>query len=333
MTIRKKRPNHALQQTAASTVAFFDKHLIPATKKLGPPAMNHRTLCSFLLALAFVPSVFAGDAEIVSALKAKGAEVTETKGALTGLSFRDCSALTAGDYQNIHRLGQLKALSFGKGFDDAALKALGALPELESLSTNGMDVSDEGARALATFKKLKSIAFFHPGKDYTGSSLAALAVLPSLERLTVAGSLEFGDAGMEAVSALTQLKEFRTWHSGVTNEGVKKLRALKNLTGLTLGQRLSSSPPTTLADESLAVLAEMPSLEALALQEARLTLPALAQLKKLPKLKRLTLDGIDIAESDVVALKQQLPQTDVRWTAPTDANKKRIEVLFQATKP
>jgi hypothetical protein len=119
----------------------------------------------------------------------------------------------------------------------------------------------------------------------------------------------------------------------VTIEGVKKLRALKNLTSLTLGQRLSYTPPVTLSDEAVTVLAECSSLESLALQEARLTLPVLAQLKKLPKLKRLALDGIDIAESDIAALKQQLAKTDVRWTAPTDQNKKRIEALFGTAKP
>jgi hypothetical protein len=292
--------------------------------------MHRDILCLLFFALALVPSVFADDAEIVAALKSKGAEVTETKGVFTGLSFRDCSGLTADDYQKIHQLAQLKSLSFGKGFNDAALKALGALPELESFSTNGMDVSDEGARLFATFKKLKSVAHFHPGKTFTGRGLAALAGLPSLERLTVAGSLEFGDAGMEAVSAITPLKEFRTWHTGVTIEGVKKLRALKNLTNLTLGQRLSDTPPTTVSDATVAVLAEFPSLEALSLQEARLTLPALGELKKLPHLKRLTLDGIEIGQPELAALKQLLPAADVRWTPPSEANLKRIKSLFDA---
>ena len=77
------------------------------------------------------------------------------------------------------------------------------------------------------------------------------------------------------------------------------------------------------------VLAEMPALEDLSLQEARLTLGALSQLKKLPNLKRLTLDGIDIPEADIATLKQQLPKTDVRWTPPNESNKKRIEALFK----
>jgi hypothetical protein len=115
----------------------------------------------------------------------------------------------------------------------------------------------------------------------------------------------------------------------VTVDGVKKLSGLKQLTSLTLGQRLANTPPTTLSDAAVVALADCPSMEMLTLQEARLTLPALSQLKKLTHLKRLTLDGIDIPESDVNTLKQQLAPVDVRWTAPNDAAKKRIEALFK----
>ena len=289
----------------------------------------HRLLVCSLSTFLVTASLHAGDAEILAALKSKGAEITETKGVATGLAFSDCSKLTASDYAQIRQLASVKLLNFGKGFDDAALKAVGAATGIEMLSTNGMDVSDEGVRALAEWKGLKSIAIFHPGKRLTGTGLAALASLPHLERLTVAGSLAFADEGMAAVATITQLKNFRTWHSGVTAEGVKKIAALKNLTSINLGQRLSSTPPVTLSDAALPVLAELPLLEDIALQEARLSVGALNKLKKLTHLKRLTLDGIDIPESDVAALKQQLPKTDVRWTAPTDANKKRIEELFK----
>ena len=268
----------------------------------------------------------AGETEIIATLKSKGGEATGTKGVVTALSFPDCSRLTPADYALMSQLTAVKQLGFGKGFDDAGLKAIGAATAIENLSTNGMDVSDDGLRALATWKALKSFAIFHPSKRLTGTGLAAL---PQLERLTVAGSLQFADEGMAAVATLTQLKGFRTWHSGVTPAGVQTLAALKNLTSVYLGQRLSNTPPVTLSDAALPVLAELPLLEDVTLSEARLTLSALGQLKKLTHLKRLTLDGIDIAEPDIAALKQQLPKTDVRWTPPNEASKKRIDALFK----
>jgi hypothetical protein len=270
----------------------------------------------------------ASDPTVAAALKAKGGEITETAGEITGLTVKDCKGLAEEDYVQIRKLDHLKMLSFGPGLNDAGLKAVAGLPALEQLSTNGMTASDEGVRALAACKALRSIAFFHPGKSFTGTGLAALSAIPTLDRLTVAGSAEFADDGMGAVAQITHLKEFRTWHSGATTEGVKKLQALKELKSLTIGQRLANKPPVTLSDDTIAALAEMPSVEMLSLQEARLGLSALSRLKQLPNLKRLTLDGIDIPEPQIAELRQQLPKVDVKWTAPTDVAKKRIGSLF-----
>ena len=291
-----------------------------------------RTLALASLALSLIantcPLLYADDPAVISALKAKGGEITEISGEVTGLTFKDCKGLSETDYAQIRKLDHLKTLSCGLGLDDAGLKALAGLPALEQLSTNGMTASDEGVRALAACKALRSIAFFHPGKSFSGTGLAALAAIQSLERLTVAGSSEFADEGMAAVAQITHLKEFRTWHSGATTEGVKKLQALKELKSLTIGQRLANKPPVTLSDDTVAALAEMPSVEMLSMQEARLSLSALSRLKQLPNLKRLTLDGIDIPEPQIAELRQQLPKVDVKWTAPNDAAKKRIGSLF-----
>ena len=294
-----------------------------------------RSILAFLapLVTAAPSPILASDASIVAALQAKGAEVTKASGEVIGIAFKDNTALTAADYALIHQLPHLKSLSCGPGLDDVALTALAGLPALETFSTNGMAASDEAMASIASIKTLTNIAFFHPGKKFTGDGLAAFSTLPKLERLTVAGSTEFADKGMAAVAKLTQLREFRTWHTGVTIEGVKQLRALTNVRSIMLGQRLASAPPPCLSDEALAILAGMKSLEMLSLSEARLTLPALVTLKQLPTLKRLTLDGIDMSEPAVAALRQQLPQVDVKWTAPNEAARKRINGIFPQAKP
>jgi hypothetical protein len=173
------------------------------------------------------------------------------------------------------------------------------------------------------------VAFFHPGKGFTGTGLDALAKLPAFESLTVAGSTDISDEGMAAIAKIPHLKGFRVWHSGVTTAGVKSLAASKEMKNLVIGQRLANKPPTTVSDDILGALATMSSLENLTLQEARLTLPALSQLKQL-HLKRLVLDGIEIPEADITALKAVLPQTDVKWTAPNEGTMKRINGLFGA---
>lgn len=297
--------------------------------------MNRNFLLLSILALVTVlpTPLLASDASIVAALRAKGAEVTETKGEIVGVAFKNNTGLTAADYAPLHKLPHLKLLSCGIGLDDAALKALAGLPALETFSTNGMTATDEGMASLAGIKTLGTIAFFHPGKKFTGSGLAAFVNLPKLERLTVAGSVEFADEGMAAVAKLTQLREFRTWHTGVTIEGVKKLRALKDVRSFMLGQRLAYAPPASVSDEALAILAEMKSLETLSVSEARLSLPALKGLKQLPKLKRLTLDGIEMSEADLAALRRELPSAEVKWIAPNEAAVKRIKGIFPQTKP
>ncbi len=267
------------------------------------------------------------DAETARLLREQGAKVTESGGVVTGVEARDVSKWTDDDFKRLGRLSRLKTLSLSEGPTDAALALLSGLSELEYLQTNRSSATDDGMKALASLKKLKTLKLFHPGKEFTGRGFAYLAELPDLERLTVAGSLQFGDEGMAAVAKLGRLKEFRTWHAGQTIEGVKRLKELKALKSLTLGQRLAYKPPTTVSDETIAVLAELPSLESLQLEEARLSFGALRQLSGL---KTLTLQGIDIPDADVERLRAELPKVDLRWTKPNETYQKRIRALFGA---
>lgn len=282
-----------------------------------------------LLALPFCSGpARADEAEVARLLKEKGATVTETKGVVTAVDAGDCSKWSDEEFRQLVQLAHLRNLSFGPGLKDASLALLSGLTELEYFSTNLSLISDDGVKGFAPFKKLKVLKFFHPAKAFTGAGLAQLADMPDLERVTVAGSLSFGDEGMAALGKLTRLKEVRTWHAGVTLEGVKKLSDLKNLKSLTLGQRLAYKPPTSLADDTLAVLAELKSLESLQLEEARLTFEALTRLKQLPELKKLNLEGIDLPEADLERLRGELPRVEIKWTKPSDIYMKRIQQLF-----
>lgn len=284
-----------------------------------------RAVLSALCGLLFGGSALADDAEVAKLLKEGGATVVLTKGVLTRLEVGDCSKWTDEDFRRVGALTGLKDLSLGQGLTDATLSLLSGLPELEVLQTNQGQVTDEGMKALAGLKKLRTLKLFHPGKAFTGAGLASLT---DLERLTVAGSLSFGDEGMAAVGKLVRLKEFRTWHAGQTLDGVKCLKGLKQLKSLTLGQRLAYKPPTTLSDETLPVLAELTSLESLRLEEARLKPESLALLKTLTALKSLVLEGIDIPEADVDRLRKELPGVELKWTRPNETYQKRIQALF-----
>jgi hypothetical protein len=145
---------------------------------------------------------------------------------------------------------------------------------------------------------------------------ANLKVLPKLERLTIAGS-NMGDAGLQAVGEIPQLKEFRTWHTYQTHAGTEVLLRLTNLRSLWFGQRLrrydGGSNALTLDDDTLGILARIPTLERLTLDEARLTHDGLLKLKELPALKEIRLMHIDIPASDIEKLRAEMPQVKIVW--------------------
>lgn len=268
------------------------------------------------------------EAATIAAIQAKGAQVKEVKGAATSVTLDDGSKWTEAEFKQLGTLGHLKSLALSKCLDDRTLPLLAGLTELDTLQTNLATVTDEGVKQLLPLKKLRTLKFFHPSREFTGSGLAALAGLPNLESLTVAGSLSFGDAGMAAVGQLTQLKQLRTWHAGQTLDGLKHLKELKNLTSLTLGQRLTYTPPACVCDEMIPLLFDLRSLEFLQLEEARLRLPALVQIKQLPRLKKLNLEVVDIAETDVERLRKELPGVEIAWKKPSEIFLKRIHALF-----
>ena len=280
-----------------------------------------------LWALGTCP-LLADDAAIGTILKARGAEVTDSKGVITAVTIPDRAKLGDEDFGQIPRLGRLKSLSVSNGLTDARLAQLAGLPELEYLQTNLAAVTDEGIKPLAQLKALKNLKFFHPGKAFSGAGLLHLADLPNLQSVTVAGSLAFNDEGMAAVGKLSRLREFRTWHAGPTDEGVKKLQQLKHLKNLHLGQRLSYKGPACPSDPTIALLVGIPSLESLVLDEARLSSTALQQLKGLPSLKKLTLSGIDISKGELERLRTDLSSMKIEWTEPNEVYQKRIRSLF-----
>jgi len=291
-----------------------------------------RRICTptLVAALFFVGSsvAWADEASSIETLRTAGAKLTETKGAVTGCEIADAATITIEQLQLLAQLPQLKSLSFGKGLSDEMLAKLPPLTDLENFSSNASTATDDGIKALARYKKLRSIALFHPGKQFSGSGLAALAELPQLDRLTVAGSLAFDDSGMAAVGQLPHLQNFRTWHTGVTNEGLKKLASLPKLESLVVGQRLAYKGEACPSDETIAILAEFKSLKTLDLQEARLSRGALEKLKALSALKTLKLSGVEISEPDLAQLKQELPGVEIARTEPSEAFQKRIKALF-----
>ena len=281
-----------------------------------------------LLALALSAPVFADDAATLQKL---GAKVTLTAGAVTQANVK-CDAFTEADFRTLGTVTSLKDLTLsGQTITDDTFALLKGLVNLERLSTDGMQLTDEGFRHFAAFPKLKSLSLFHPAfrsEAFTGSGLAHLKALPALEKLTFAGSTA-GDVAMDAVGQITQLKEFRTWHTAQTQAGNVALLKLKSLKGLRIGQRLppwGKDAPVSFDESTLKVISQLPELETLELTEARLSAGMLPELQKLPKLKKLKIETVDISPADVEKLRAALPNCTIDFKPMSDAEKESLLV-------
>ncbi len=296
------------------------------------------SLFTVMVSVGLPTSLLADDAGTAAALRSLGGQVTETAGAVTKISFKDCSKLGDAEFKQIGQLKSLKSLTlYGKcnGLNDQTLAHFAGLTALEELGTDGIQVTDAGLKHLAALPNLRTASFFHiafPDKGFTGAGFAAFKALPKLERLTVAGT-PFNDKGMAAVAELAQLKEFRTWHTYQTQAGNEQLLKLTGLRSLHLGQRLRQygGKPNALSidDSTLATLAKLKSLETLSLDEVRLTHAGLAQLKALPNLKKLTLQRADIPEADIVRLRANLAGVDIEWKPLTDDERKALDGMLK----
>lgn len=267
----------------------------------------------------------------LESLKTLGAKVTETAGAVTQVQVK-CDAFTEADFRTLGTFTTIRDLTIsGKTITDETLALLTGLVNLERLSTDGIQLTDDGYKHFATFQKLTSLAFFHPAfrsEKFTGTGLAHLEALPKLERLTFAGSTA-GDSAMESIGQLTQLKEFRTWHTAQTQAGNASLLKLTNLKALRIGQRLPNwgkDSPVSFDESTVPTLAQIKTLESLELTEARLSAKIIPQLKALPKLTKLKIETVDIPAADVEAIKAALPNCKVDFKPMTDAEKEALLV-------
>lgn len=280
--------------------------------------------------LSFLLFAAASSGADITPLKKLGAKITETAGVVTQVSVK-CDAFTESDFRILGGFTTIKDLTIsGKTITNETMALLTGLTELERLSSDGIQLTDDGFKHFVAFKNLKSLSFFHPAfrsPNFTGSGLVHLKAIPSLEKLTFAGSTT-GDIAMEAIGRLTQLKEFRTWHTAQTQAGNAHLLKLP-LTALRIGQRLPSwgkESPISFDESTMTSLAKIQTLETLELTEARLSAQIIPQLKALAKLTKLKIETVDISPADVEAIQAALPNCKVDFKPMSDAEKEALLV-------
>lgn len=275
------------------------------------------------------------DTAAADKLRKAGADVTLTAGLVTSVAVKDLATFTDADFETLSGLTHLKTLSTsGEAMNDRTLSYLTGLVALEDLTTNAAQFTDDGLWQFTLLTNLKQIKFFHTSlrrKDFTGRGFAHFASMRNLRRLTVAGC-PFNDEGMAAVGKLTQLENFRTWHTYQSEAGNEHLKSLSNLKSLYLGQRLrrygGESNAHSLTDRTLEVVSQLKSLDTLTLGEQRFSVEALAKLQALPKLKQLELTQVDVAAADIDRVRAALPNVQIAWKPVTDEDRAKLDRLL-----
>ena len=291
---------------------------------------------AFASACLITSGLRAEDVAVAKQLEALGGKVTQKDGVVTQVEFKDCTKIGDAELRAIGQLANLKSLTlYGRlhGLNDATVGHLKGLQKLESLSTDGAQLTDAGLAQLSALANLRSASFFHLSfrmEGFTGTGFAAWKALPKLERLTVAG-MSMGDEGFAAIATLTGLRDLSTWHTYQTEAGNAAIATLPNLTGLKVGQRLphAGAKAPSLSDASLATLVKIKTLESLKIGEAHFTLEALRALKAMPKLKQLAIYESDIGIADVEKLRAELPGVKIDFHPLTDEQRKKLETYLK----
>ena len=116
--------------------------------------------------------------------------------------------------------------------DDAALKELAGMKQLQSLNLTSGQVTDAGLKELAGLTQLQTLWLFCP--QVTDAGLKELAGLMQLQTLNLSNTSVTG-AGLKELAGLMQLQSLNLRLTSVTDAGLKELAGLKQLQWLHLG--------------------------------------------------------------------------------------------------
>jgi Leucine-rich repeat (LRR) protein len=143
--------------------------------------------------------------------------------------------VTEKGFTHLEGLKNLEELNVLFGVTETGLIALSKLPSLKSITVDGGSLGKEGITLLSKFKSLEHV--YIDNTDKMDAIVKELVNLPGIKELTVG--------------------------TGLTDEGLVKLKDMHSLEALTIG-------PSRITGKGISVLAQLPSLHVLALHQAKL---------------------------------------------------------------
>ena len=172
-----------------------------------------------------------------------------------------------------------------------ALEAVGVMVKLDPsgtatgvLSKDSHALKPEHYKLIGSLAGLKSLTLYNKC-SLTDETLALLANLPNLERVGIDGA-KFTDAGMNAMSGWTNLKQMTFFHSlngdGFTGAGAEHLAKLEHLENFGCGG-------STFTDAGMAAVGKLTQLKSVRFWHTKNTDAGTAHLRNLPNLKSVRL--------------------------------------------
>lgn len=270
-----------------------------------------------------------------ASLTAKGAKIkTEKDGTVVEIFLPHTIEMTLEDYQALGKINTLKIIysnATGVPLNDQTAPSLAKLDKLEKFFVNGAELTDDGMKAFAGWKTIKSFGFDHWGwkiapKSTLGPGFAHLATCPNLESVRL-GGCRVDNRVTEALAKIKSLQIVDLGHAfAVTDEGIPALKGLPKLRIV----RLSPQFSPRITDASLAPLGEIKTLEEIEISETWLTYEkGFSHLKDLPSLKKVVLTKVIASEEDIAKLKADHPKAMIVWTTPDETITAKTKDQFQ----
>lgn len=185
--------------------------------------------------------------------------------------------------------------------DNAGLKELAQLQNLQAVDLSHTKVTDAGLKELAALMNLHSVDL--GASAVTDAGLRELAAVKSLQKLYF-GSTAVTDAGLKELAGLRSLQTLYVYNTKVTNAGLKHLASHQNLQTLLLYK-------TKVNDAGLKELAGLQNLQTLGLISTAVTDDGLKELAGFQNLQTVHLVETKVTDDGVTDLKKVRPDLKI----------------------
>lgn len=298
-------------------------------------------LCGLVLAAGAAlaaDTAGAGDAAWIE--EAGGAVTRDAAGRITGVDLR-ASWVTDTDLRRLAKMPYLKTLDLSvTRITDQGMQELRNAPGIEELDLRFAEyVTDEGLAAIKGWKKLKRLNAH--GTKITDTTLEHISGITTLEAVNV-GSAMITDVGLERLVTLPNLKELTMGGNELGDAGLQALRMMPGLTYLDLSGRQGTDSNVwaiAMSDKGLDAVLTLKQLRELkfgctsvgvgiegtrfaTVSAMSVNVRWLEQMKALPRLEKLTLQGCDRVDDEAARMLTALPalrEVDLKGTAVSPA--------------